>query len=496
MFVGKKVNWVSCALAVCAFFILMHVPVFGVEKEGKSASKIALEEAKKYAGITLTCTWEAGLQAQAPYAIAPLFEKETGIKIKVVEVPIEGMHSEPIAAHLAGTQEYDFLDMLPRSMGDFVSSGVIISLDPYLEKYMPQAAIEDYLPHHRELYHDYMGHTYALNDDGDTFVLYYRKDLFSDPQNQADFLNEYGYELTPPKTYKQLEEIATFFTNKYQPELYGLGIPRAKGMPHFWWGGPFISNGGRFFDLQTMKPAINEPAGVKTLQQMIGQNKAMPPGAVTWGYMQQFSAWLAGKLAMTITWPPVARQSEEYGAHSKLMEWVPESKVVGKVGYALEPGRFSSITSGHMLAITSNSPHKEAAYLFMQWLNSPDISLQVTTLPFALRDPFRVSHIESPLYRNLWDNADEYLDTLRKGGKRGVIELTIPGAQEYYVALEEGLTKAFAGEASPQKALDEVAAKWEKITKQLGRERQKEYYRWWVNNLVNVYPELESQLKK
>ena len=48
-----------------------------------------------------------------------------------------------------------------------------------------------------------------------------------------------------------------------------------------------------------------------------------------------------------------------------------------------------------MLCVFERSKRKEAAYLFMQWLNSPEVSLERVMLPYSLRDPFRLSHISS-----------------------------------------------------------------------------------------------------
>ena len=67
---------------------------------------------------------------------------------------------------------------------------------------------------------------------------------------------------------------------------------------------------------------------------------------------------------------------------------------------------------GFLLCVFQRSRSKEAAYLFLQWLNSPEISLERVMLPYALRDPFRISHISSPKYRARWPAAKEYLDTL------------------------------------------------------------------------------------
>jgi peptide methionine sulfoxide reductase MsrA len=38
-------------------------------------------------------------------------------------------------------------------------------------------------------------------------------------------------------------------------------------------------------------------------------------------------------------------------------------------------------------------------------MTSPEISLQRVMLPYALRDPYRLTHINSTAYRNAWPNA-------------------------------------------------------------------------------------------
>jgi multiple sugar transport system substrate-binding protein len=58
-----------------------------------------------------------------------------------------------------------------------------------------------------------------------------------------------------------------------------------------------------------------------------------------------------------------------------------------------------------------------------------------------------------------------------------VFDLRIPGIPEYKDTLEIAVTKALVGEATPQEALDEAAAEWEKITDRLGRDQQAQFYR-------------------
>ncbi len=99
---------------------------------------------------------------------------------------------------------------------------------------------------------------------------------------------------------------------------------------------------------------------------------------------------------MTISWPPYGRWAAGYGSDEKALDWVPKSQVAGKVGYALPPGGHPELAAGFALSVASTSKKKDAAYLFIQWLNSEEISTQRVQLPYTLRDPFRDSHYTDP----------------------------------------------------------------------------------------------------
>src|SRR4051794_10489551 len=57
-----------------------------------NSAERAIEEAKKYSGATINVVWESGLQPQDPLTFAPEFEKATGIKVNVVEIPYVDMY--------------------------------------------------------------------------------------------------------------------------------------------------------------------------------------------------------------------------------------------------------------------------------------------------------------------------------------------------------------------------------------------------------------------
>ena len=138
------------------------------------------------------------------------------------------------------------------------------------------------------------------------------------------------------------------------------------------------------------------------------------------------------------------------------------------------------------LSVSSDSENKEAAYLFAQWLNSKEISLQRVQLPYALRDPFRTSHFESEDYQNLWPTASEYLDTLQAAAETGLLDLSIRSTAAYEESLTRAITSAFGGE-DPKTALDQAGAEWDRLTDRIGVDIQKRAYLDWAAK-PNAYP--------
>ena len=53
-----------------------------------------------------------------------------------------------------------------------------------------------------------------------------------------------------------------------------------------------------------MKATVNSDVGVKVFDDMRAENKFMPPGVETWGFVEELTAFLNGDIAMTISWPP------------------------------------------------------------------------------------------------------------------------------------------------------------------------------------------------
>ena len=453
-----------------------------------SPAERAVEEAKQYAGTTLTITWEAGLQALDPLNFSgPLWEELTGIKINVVEIPFDEMFPKTMAEFRAGTGAYDVLNVVPSQMPDLVNAGVIDPLDDHIDKHGFREHLETIAPVYRDNWMTVNHVAYGLPDDGDVFILYYRKDLFENPENQAAFASQYGYDLAPPQTWQQFDQIAEFFTDKYAPDLYGAAMIRGAGLVEPFFQERFRNEGGVFFDPDTMRATINSDVGVQALAGMVNEHQWMPPGAETWSFVEVLAAWLSGDVAMTISWPPFGRWSAGYGAEEEALSWVPKSQIAGKVGYALPPGGHPELANGFALGISSQSRNKEAAYLFIQWMNSPEVSLQRVQLPYALRDPFRDNHFTSEEYQARWPAAPEYLATLQEAAETGLLDLSILQTAAYVEALGRAIQAAIAG-AEPKEALDQAATEWDALTEQIGVDAQRAAYLDWAAK-PNAYPQ-------
>ncbi len=157
---------------------------------------------------------------------------------------------------------------------------------------------------------------------------------------------------------------------------------------------------------------------------------------------------------------------------------MPTAQVVGKLASGMPPG---NIVDGKLIrrslwwpnvtfGVSSQSDTPEAAYLFLQWANSPNIFTWMVGNPAGFFDPFQLSDWEDPLV--IANYKDYHIPTLRNSIERAVPPIAMNGAGEYETALDNELQAVMAGTKTAQQAMSDAAAEWEKITDRLGRDIQ------------------------
>ncbi len=430
-----------------------------------------------FSGVTLHRISESGPQALEPKNFSgPLWKKLTGGNISVVEAGFADIRTKAIAEHLAKSGALDIIDVSPAWIPEFADRGVIIPVDELVRKYRAQATFNDLHPLYR-LLGKYKGKTWGFFADGDVWNLYYRKDIFANPKLRRAYKAKFKRDLRPPKSWAEFTETAQFITDQMAPAVYGAGEGRALGNPgnQFYFFQVFRNFGGQFFDPKTMKAQINNAIGVRAMTSIMKELKASAPGIEKLDFISSWGLWLNGKTAMIYAWPPTGRISENYAQRDKAFAFLPKSKIVGKVGYALMPGGNGEHAGSFVQCVSADSKNPEAAFLYNLWLTSPSISLQVVELPYTLRDPYRISHFKAPSYRKLWPAAREYLIALNEAANNAVIDMIMSGAGDYANAIDRAMTSIYAGK-SIKSGLDQAAREWDSITNKLGVANQRAAY--------------------
>ena len=296
-----KSGLVAAAVAAAPAWLATEQAAAAIEAStapgGDAIATGAVNAAKQFQGITLNRINEAGPQALDDKNFSgPLWEKLTGIKMKVAEQPFAQIRTKVIAEHLAKSGALDTIEMSPAWLPDFADQGVIVPIDDLIRKHKAQSTLADLHPLYRALGR-YKGKTWGFFDDGDVWALYYRKDVFANAKLRAAYKAKFKRDLRIPRGWDEFSETSQFITDQLAPNVYGTGMGRALGNPgnQFYFFQQFRSNGGRFFNPQTMKAEINNAIGVKTMNQILAQNKASPPGVEKLDFVSGWGLWLRGR---------------------------------------------------------------------------------------------------------------------------------------------------------------------------------------------------------
>ncbi|MBC6934863.1 MAG: sugar ABC transporter substrate-binding protein [Chloroflexi bacterium] len=471
----KKVFFLAVALA------LLALPALAQDAPPR-LNVVDYDLCGDFGGVTVTVVGDAGHNL-APYHFWADDFAAMGITIEIIEVPFADVYQVLKTEFVAGSGAFDVVTFYPSYIGDFAGNGYLLPLDDLMAR-EPASVwdpnMDDVLAPFRELYNKWGGQTYALTIDGDVLVMMYRADLFSNEDEKAAFMEQYGRELRPPETWSEWLEVAEFFTRDAGETLagevltqpfYGTAEFGRRGFSYAWYLNRAASNGVMLFDEQ-MNPGINSPEAVAALQNMIDTLKFAPPDVLNFGYDELRDAFIGGQLAMVVQWTDVPKKAADPSI----------SRIAGKVGVGRVPGfevggevaHRSMMPVGRVVGVAADSDVPEAAYCVAKHI-AYNTSLENVSTSLTGLDPYRMLHLTHPeAFAPLMgqENAEAYLAGLQVALADGYPDLFIPGAAQYQDALDIQVNRALAGEVSAQEALDAVAAAWNEITDRLGRDTQ------------------------
>lgn len=292
-------------------------------------------------------------------------EQEQGIKVNIDFVDSNTLN-EVFYAQLLESCKTGSCDLFTADipmLSPLEKEGFLLHLDNYTElkelvtRIIPKNILTSYGMLNKKLV--------AIPFSFTTQLLLYRKDLFNNSRLQRLYFEMFKEELAPPKTWKEYNQIARFFTRSFNPDsptMYGSTFFVAEGvelLPRFW----SLSKKKTRFTKESLKsPAFAEAIGYLLELCSYTPNPEFITDNIQWG--AQTNAFRQGEIAMMSTFADWAYDLN-YSSSSELM---------GNLGYTLLPGKYS-IQGGWSCAVNPNSPNRDAALTVLKWLCSEKLLL-------------------------------------------------------------------------------------------------------------------------
>jgi multiple sugar transport system substrate-binding protein len=402
----------------------------------------------KFDGLTINVAMQNHNSTRALSELLPEFEKATGIKVKIDQLPQAELAKKAEAVMVAHSDMYDAVMTLIVHVSRYARAGWLAPLDTYIKK-SPDVNIKDFMPGFINS-QKYKGKTYGLPFYGESSCLMYRKDLFKKAG------------IAVPQTMDELLAAAKKLT---KDNMYGIVLKAGRGQASngYIWPMFLRSYGGNYFN-KKFKPIFNNSKGRKATRFFAELIKYSPPGVINMGWNEVQVSMQQGQAAMTI----------DATNFAQVFEGSKMSKVAGKIGYAPVPkgpaGRFPAIAVAS-LGVTAFSKKKEAAWEFIKWACSSKVQ-KAMAKDGTRSDVTRNSVFMDPEYQKIynWDNGNWYKVTQEamKMALPFYRPVNIPEWPSIGDAISIQVQSAFIKAKDVKKALDDAALEVEKSMREAG----------------------------
>ncbi|MDU0348299.1 ABC transporter substrate-binding protein [Actinomyces sp. MRS3W] len=388
---------------------------------------------------SLTLLVEAGGHGQLQ-PIADQFQKDTGTTVSFVELPYDGLYNR-LSSELNGNAvSFDIAALDAIWLPAF--RGALTPLDDLFTEEVKNdlfpSLVEEAAPDGT-----FIGMPVWTNSE----ILYYRKDLFEDPEHQSAFADAYGYDLVPPTTWEQYRDAAEYFFNAGGGELYGTDV---KGAVETEWLATLSQTGEETMVVDSEgNVSLGDDNSLAALDFYTSLLPYAPPGAAQMDWAGAQNLFNQGQLALMRFWAHAYRQVPE------------DSPVVGKVGVAPMIGGEAGpagVPGAYYLSIASASPKQEKALEFVQYaFDHNELSVD-TSLGLASR----ISVLEARREDEGFEHFGPLLETLNAPAT--MPRPAIPEWQEVVdTALVPMIQKAVESGADNAALLEEARKKVENI---------------------------------
>lgn len=433
------------------------------------------------------------------------WEKYTGAKINWIDLAQADYNARLQQSIATGTVDFDILQAGAPFEGDICGKKLTSEMPGWVAD---QIDLADYVGYLQAPTGTWDGKTYRISIDGDCHNFNYRTDYFENEELAKAWKDEgHSGNWEVPTTWQKVTEVSKFLKGKKHAGFpaYGyLDVQKGWGGFGFYFLGSIATAYAKhpdspafLFEPDTMKPMVNNPAWVRAIQDTLDRRDCQPPDQINADPgVTGFNQFLAGTGSMVSWWGDV-------GSNANTSD---ESLVAGNVGFDILPGsddvynwqtgKWETLSSGPnyapnmayigwglycMKTIDSDSAKRKAAWSAAAHIGGKEVSLWMSMYPSGFQ-PYRNSHFNI----NEWTGAgyseafaSDYLasEADSYNHPNAAIEPRIPGIFQYYSIAEDELSKIYAGQMDAQTGADNIAAAWDKITDQIGRDSQIKLYK-------------------
>ena len=433
------------------------------------------------------------------------WEKYTGAKINWIDLAQADYNARLQQSIATGTVDFDILQAGAPFEGDICGKKLTSEMPGWVAD---QIDLADYVGYLQAPTGTWDGKTYRISIDGDCHNFNYRTDYFENEELAKAWKDEgHSGNWEVPTTWQKVTEVSKFLKGKTHAGFpaYGyLDVQKGWGGFGFYFLGSIATAYAKhpdspafLFEPDTMKPMVNNPAWVRAIQDTLDRRDCQPPDQINADPgVTGFNQFLAGTGSMVSWWGDV-------GSNANTSD---ESLVAGNVGFDILPGsddvynwqtgKWETLSSGPnyapnmayigwglycMKTIDSDSTKRKAAWSAAAHIGGKEVSLWMSMYPSGFQ-PYRNSHFNI----NEWTGAgyseafaSDYLasEADSYNHPNAAIEPRIPGIFQYYSIAEDELSKIYAGQMDAQTGADNIAAAWDKITDQIGRDSQIKLYK-------------------
>lgn len=300
------------------------------------------------------------------------YKNVAGVDVKVVQEPWGTFGDRVFAEFSAKGTAYDLVVGDSQWLGQGATQGHYVELTDVFNtdlngKALAPATVTAYAEYPKGSSHYW---AYPLEGDADGWA--YRKDLFEDPTEKANFKAKYGYDLGVPDTWAHLRDIAEFFTRP-DKNLYGLSIYTQKDYDAITMGyeNVLFSWGGDWGDYSNYKVdgVLNTDPAVQALDFYKGLYKFVPPGSSNDFWQESNNHFTSGQVAMAMN----------FFAFFPALTNKASNPYADKTGFFSNPkgpsGKSYAALGGQGISIVKYiSPDRQKAAMdFLKWLASDDV---------------------------------------------------------------------------------------------------------------------------